>query len=324
MSTQSAIHVDSLTKKFGEKTAVDNISLDVKHGEIYGFLGPNGAGKSTTIKMLVTLIAPSEGDATILGSSVVQDPTAVRLKIGVALQEAALDKQQTGIEFLRLQARLYGLRGSVVEQRLQELQSLIDIGEALYKPIGGYSGGMKRRLDLAAALVHNPDILFLDEPTTGLDPVSRTRVWEEVQRLNKELGMTIFLTTQYLEEADQLADRVGIISSGKIVAEGTPRELKQRVGTDLIIVRLKKEIEGVTQKLAKVKGISKAEGHGKEITLSAADSSKAVSNVVVELQKAGAVIDELTLRTPTLDDVFLEVTGNRLRDDENKAEGSES
>lgn len=209
--TEFAIKAKKLTKTFGDKKAVQGVSFDIKQGEIYGFLGPNGAGKSTTIRMLVTLVQPTSGDAWIAGKSVTHDENAVRLRIGVALQDAALDESQKGLEFLRLQAQLYGLRGKDVEQRLSELTKLVDIGEALNKPIKTYSGGMKRRLDLAAALVHNPDVLFLDEPTTGLDPVSRARVWEEIRRLNKELGMTIFLTTQYLEEADQLCDRIGVL-----------------------------------------------------------------------------------------------------------------
>src|SRR5207302_6109028 len=207
-------------------------------GEIYGFLGPNGAGKSTTVRMLCTLLAPTAGRAVVAGYDVATEPGHVRLRSGVALQEAALDPKQTGEELLRLQGRLYGLSRGEIEQRLAELTELVDIGDALRRPISTYSGGMRRRLDLAAALVHNPDVLFLDEPTTGLDPASRMRVWEEVRRLNAELGMTIFLTTQYLEEADELAHRVGIINAGRIVAEGTPPDLKRSVGNDLIVARI--------------------------------------------------------------------------------------
>ena len=217
MATHYAITASKLTKSFGGKKAVSNVSIKIKQGEIYGFLGPNGAGKSTTIKMLVTLLEPTSGSVKILGNDSVKDADQVRLDIGVALQEAALDLSQKGVEFLKMQARLYGIRGKAVNERVEELKSLVDIGDAINQPIKSYSGGMKRRLDLAAALIHNPKILFLDEPTTGLDPVSRAKVWQEVRRLNKELGMTIFLTTQYLEEADQLADRIGIINAGKII-----------------------------------------------------------------------------------------------------------
>jgi ABC-2 type transport system ATP-binding protein len=224
----SSIVTEGLVRQFNGLTAVDHVDMEIKPGEIYGFLGPNGAGKSTTVRMLCTLLAPTGGRAVVAGYDVAAEPGQVRLRIGAALQEVALDPKQTGAELLRLQGLLYGLPKSALTARVAELGRLIDLTDALDRPVGTYSGGMKRRLDLLAALVHNPEVLFLDEPTTGLDPVSRVRVWDEVRRLNIELGMTIFLTTQYLEEADVLADRVGIINSGRIVAEGTPDELKRR------------------------------------------------------------------------------------------------
>jgi len=211
-SSEPAINAEGLVRRFNGTTAVENLDLEIPKGEIYGFLGPNGAGKSTTVRVLCTLITPSAGRAVVAGHDVGDEPESVRLRIGVALQEAALDPKQTGVQLLRLQGRLYGLTSSEIDRRLYDLARLIDIGDALERPIGTYSGGMKRRLDVAAALVHDPEVLFLDEPTTGLDPVSRARMWEEVRRLNRELEMTIFLTTQYLEEADALADRVGIIN----------------------------------------------------------------------------------------------------------------
>ncbi|HEX8919036.1 MAG TPA: ATP-binding cassette domain-containing protein, partial [Chloroflexota bacterium] len=197
-----AIRTEALVRRFGDKSAVDEVDLAIPRGEIYGFLGPNGAGKSTIVRVLCTLLSPSSGRAIVAGYDAATEPEKVRLRIGVALQEAALDPKQTGIQLLRLQGRLYGLSQTEIDRRLQVLADLVDIGDALGRPISTYSGGMKRRLDLAAALVHNPEILFLDEPTTGLDPVSRVRMWHEVRWLNQELGMTIFLTTQYLEEAD--------------------------------------------------------------------------------------------------------------------------
>ena len=218
----SAISVDGLVRRFDGVTAVDHVDLDVQRREIYGFLGPNGAGKSTMVRILCTLLTPSEGRAVVAGYDVATEPGAVRLRIGVALQEAALDPKQTGLELLRLQGRLYGLSRTDIDRRVEDLAQLVDIGAAMTRPIRTYSGGMRRRLDLAAALVHGPQVLFLDEPTTGLDPVSRARMWQEVRRLNREQDMTIFLTTQYLEEADELADRVGIIDGGRLVAEGTP------------------------------------------------------------------------------------------------------
>ena len=233
--TEPEIQAQGLKRSFGTTLAVDGVDLSVARGEIYGFLGPNGAGKSTVTRVLCTLISPTGGSARVAGYDVATQADQVRLRIGVALQEAALDPKQTGLEMLRLQGRFYGLSKGDTERRLADLRELIDIGSALEDRVATYSGGMKRRLDLALALVHNPRVLFLDEPTTGLDPTSRARVWDEVRRLNTELGMTVFLTTQYLEEADELADRVGIIDHGRIVAEGTPDELKRSIGTDLVI-----------------------------------------------------------------------------------------
>lgn len=310
-----AIEAKNLSKAFGKKKAVDNISLSIKKGEIYGFLGPNGAGKSTTIRMLVTLSEPSGGDAFINDKSVKHEEGAVRLSIGVALQDAALDESQKGVEFLRLQANLYGLRGDDVNKRIKELTSLVDIGEALNKPIKTYSGGMKRRLDLAAALVHNPEILFLDEPTTGLDPISRNRVWEEIRRLNKELGMTIFLTTQYLEEADQLCDRIGIIADGKLQAEGTPSELKKLVGNDIVTVKISNPKKSMYDELNNIKNIKKIDNVGDLYTLHMAHASKHVSDLVMVLNNHSSGIEELNIRTPSLDDVFLKVTGSHLKEE---------
>ena len=309
-----AIRADRLVRRFGELTAVDGVDLEIPRGEIYGFLGPNGAGKSTTVRVLCTLLSPSGGQAVVAGYDVATQPDRVRLRIGVALQEAALDPKQTGIELLRLQGRLYGLSRSEINQRLVELARLIDIGDALRRPIGTYSGGMKRRLDLAAALVHNPEVLFLDEPTTGLDPVSRARMWEEVRRLNRELDMTIFLTTQYLEEADELADRVGIINDGRLVAEGSPAELKRRVGEDVIVARLDGWAEPARSAVERLAGIHSVDTRGDEIVVTATDGAATIGAVAVALNGV-APVRHLTLRTPTLDDVFLELTGNHIQID---------
>jgi ABC-2 type transport system ATP-binding protein len=308
----AAIRARTLARDFGDHHAVDGVDLEIGRGEVYGFLGPNGAGKSTTVRMLCTLLAPTGGEAAVAGFDVVRQPGQVRLHIGVALQEAALDPRQTGRELLRLQGRLYGLSNRDASRRTEQLAELIDIGDAIDRRIAEYSGGMKRRLDLAAALVHNPDVLFLDEPTTGLDPVSRAAVWQEVERLNRDLGMTIFLTTQYLEEADVLADRVGIIDEGRIVAEGTPSELKRRVGNDLVIVTLGRDAVDVRGTLKGLPDVVDVEIHGNEVVVSSENGSAAVSDIVVALRDAGAEVKELTLRSPTLDDVFLELTGSRL------------
>jgi ABC-2 type transport system ATP-binding protein len=217
--------IKTFTGRSGTVEAVRGVDLDVHHGEIFGFLGPNGAGKSTTVRMLTTLTGITGGSATVAGVDVGSDPDGVRRKIGVALQEAGLDPRQTGREILVLQARLFGLSRAEAGKRAEELLQLVDLADAADRLTKGYSGGMKRRLDLASALVHRPDVLFLDEPTTGLDPASRVVVWDEVRRIN-ELGTTVFLTTQYLEEADQLCGRLAIIDDGKIVTAGTPAELK--------------------------------------------------------------------------------------------------
>ena len=310
-----AIEAEDLQRSFGDNEAVAGVDLAVQEGEIYGFLGPNGAGKSTMVRMLCTLLSLSGGRASVAGFDVQRQAEEVRFRIGVALQDAALDPKQTGREILRLQARLYGLRRDEIDQRVDDLIAMVDIGDALDDRIGTYSGGMKRRLDLAAALVHNPQLLFLDEPTTGLDPVSRARVWEEVRRLNDELGVTIFLTTQYLEEADVLADRVGIIVKGKLAAEGSPEELKRRIGSDVIVVRVDGDVEKARAAVESVDGVSSTDVHDDEITISVEEGSSLVSPVAVALDGCDVKVRDLTLRSPSLDDVFLELTGDRFRSD---------
>ncbi|ANC31846.1 ATP-binding cassette domain-containing protein [Isoptericola dokdonensis] len=319
---QAAIVTHGVGRTFGDKVAVDDVDLTVETGEVYGFLGPNGAGKSTLTRMLCTLLAPTSGRATVAGHDVVRRPTDVRLDIGVALQDAALDEKQTGVEMLRLQGRFYGLTARETDRRLAELRELIDIGDALDQRVSTYSGGMKRRLDLALALVHNPRVLFLDEPTTGLDPLSRSAVWSEVRRLNTELGMTVFLTTQYLEEADALADRVGIINRGAIVAEGTPADLKRSIGTDVLVVDVGDQVEQARSALARLDaaaGIGGVETDGRTIMVSVEHGTRAVSPIALALDREGIAVRELALRRPTLDDVFFRVTGQRIQDDEGPA-----
>jgi ABC-2 type transport system ATP-binding protein len=311
----AAIRAEGLRRAFNGNTAVEHLDLEIQEGEIYGFLGPNGAGKSTTVRMLCTLLAPTGGRAVVAGFDVASDPGSVRLRIGAALQDVSLDPKQTGAELLRLQGSLYGLSKRVVKQRVEQLAELIDLGDALDRRIETYSGGMQRRLDLAAALVHNPDVLFLDEPTTGLDPVSRLRVWAEVRRLNEELGMTIFLTTQYLEEADSLADRVGIIDHGQIVAEGTPEDLKRTVGTDVIVARVDGDASLAATSVANVDGVRGAEAHGNELVVATDNGSATISPVALALASCGVQVRDLTLRTPTLDDVFLDLTGSHIEGD---------
>ncbi|MBI5104938.1 MAG: ATP-binding cassette domain-containing protein [Solirubrobacterales bacterium] len=225
LDRHAAVEAQGLVKHYPGVEAVRGVDLRVQAGEVFGFLGPNGAGKSTTVRMLTTLLSITEGSARVAGHDVARDPDAVRRAIGVALQEAGLDPRQTGRELLELQARLFGMSAQTAAGRARELLALVELEDAADRRIKGYSGGMKRRLDLASALVHEPEVLFLDEPTTGLDPASRLTVWDEVRRVN-DRGTTVFLTTQYLEEADQLCDRLAIIAGGRIVREGTPARLK--------------------------------------------------------------------------------------------------
>jgi ABC-2 type transport system ATP-binding protein len=308
----NAIHTDGLVRDFEGVRAVNGVDLHIPAGEIYGFLGPNGAGKSTTVRILCTLLTPTGGRALVAGYDVATQPGHVRLRIGAALQEAALDDKQTGAELLHLQGRLYGLSRRDVNRRMAELTELLDLGDFINRLIGTYSGGMKRRLDLGAALIHNPEIVFLDEPTTGLDPVSRAQVWSEVRRLNQQLGMTIFLTTQYLEEADELAHRVGIIDAGKIVAEGTPDDLKRSVGSDVIVARVDGEAATVLEVVESVPGVTSVEAHGNELFIATGNGSASISPVAVALASTELAVRELTLRTPTLDDVFLDLTGTHI------------
>jgi len=307
-----AVRADALVRYYNGNRAVDHVDLRIPAGEIYGFLGPNGAGKSTTVRILCTLLAPTGGRALVAGYDVASQPGQVRLRIGVALQEAALDPRQTGYELLCLQGRLYGLSGKALARRLTELGELIELGDALDRQVRTYSGGMQRRLDLAAALVHNPQVLFLDEPTTGLDPASRARAWSEIRRLNEQLGTTIFLTTQYLEEADELAHRVGIIDHGRIVAEGTPADLKRSVGTDVIVARVAGDARAARLQVEAVPGVLSVEAHGDELVIATADGAGAISPVAVALASSKMTVRDLTLRTPTLDDVFLELTGTHI------------
>lgn len=318
-----AIETRQLVRQYGSLRAVDGVDLAVRKGEIYGFLGPNGAGKTTVIRVLVTLLAPTSGSIMVAGHDVVRQPDLVRSRIGVALQDAALDNKQTGRELLRLQGLLYGLGRKETDRRIGELADLVDIGDAMKRQIGTYSGGMKRRLDLAAALIHRPEVLFLDEPTTGLDPISRSRIWDEVREINGGMGVTVFLTTQYLEEADALAERVGIINHGQLAAQGSPSELKRDRGADLIVARIDGDAAVATEALSSIPSVAAIETHGNEITVSVTNGAALISAVALRLNEQGLTVQELTLRTPTLDDVFLHVTGVRFSTEGTEEEAPE-
>src|SRR5579859_2458200 len=292
-----AVLARGLVRRFGSFPAVDGVDLSIRRGEIFGFLGPNGAGKSTAVRVLCTLLRPHSGVAFVAGLDVARHPQAVRLRIGVALQETALDDRQTGRELLTMQGRLYGMTAAQVRDRMTAVLDLVDIGGAIDRRIGTYSGGIKRRLDLAAALVHRPEVLFLDEPTTGLDPLSRASVWAEIRRLNSELGMTIFLTTQYLDEADALADRVGIIDQGRVVAEGTPEELKRSVGEDLIVAEVEGHDPTVLANLRMLAGVDGVSKDNERIVLRTQNGPAELSPVAIALGSSSVKDKSLTLRT---------------------------
>ena len=308
-----AIEAEGLVREFKKgPRAVDGIDLQVAPGEIYGFLGPNGAGKSTTVHMLTTLLPPTAGRARVAGYDIVSQGAQVRAAIGAALQEAALDPLLTGREHLRLQTALHGLAREARARKSQALLERVGLTQAADRKVGSYSGGMKRRLDLALALVHEPRILFLDEPTTGLDPQSRSALWVEVGRLAKEEGVTVFLTTQYLEEADVLADRVGIIDHGHIVAEGTPAALKAQIGRPSVeaVPADPADREAIARTLARFGDLEPGSPDG--VTVRLAEGEEALADIVRALDADGIHVSHIQLHVPSLDDVFLAKTGRSL------------
>ena len=310
---RNGIEVERLVRLFkGDIHAVDGIDLEVAPGEIYGFLGPNGAGKSTTVHMLTTLLPPTSGRAVVAGYDVVRDGPKVRKSIGAALQEAALDPLLTGREHLRLQTALHDLPRTERRARTGELLERVGLTQAADRKVKGYSGGMKRRLDLALALVHRPRILFLDEPTTGLDPQSRTALWDEVARLARSDGVTVFLTTQYLEEADVLADRVGIIDHGRIVAEGTPAQLKAEIARPTVEARPHEPSEkGAIAVVLERFGEPMPCTEG-SVAVRLEHGEEELADIVRALDAEGLRVARIHLHEPTLDDVFLAKTGRSL------------
>ena len=309
-----AIVAEGLRKEYaGGITAVAGVDLDIQEGQIFGFLGPNGAGKTTTVRMLTTLLRPTAGKATVAGFDLYRQAHDVRRAIGVALQEVGLDGMATGRELLKLQAQLFGMSSTQAARRAAELLELMGLVDAADRRTQTYSGGMKRRLDLASALVHGPRLLFLDEPTAGLDPASRQAVWSEIRRLNRELGLTVFLTTHYLEEADQLADRLAIIDLGRIVAEGTPGALKAAIGGEVVTVSVNREHRAsAAAALEQLKGLNELRPDAAGLTLFVSNGNNVVANLVRLLDAAGIPVDSLTVAAPTLDEVFLRATGSRL------------
>jgi ABC-2 type transport system ATP-binding protein len=309
--TDAAIIVEGLSKRFGSVGALDGIDFQVPTGTVLGLLGPNGAGKTTTVRILTTILHPDHGRATILGRDVLRQPHAVRSIIGLAGQYAAVDENLTGRENLRLVADLTHQPRAVIAPRASELLERFDLTKAADRPVRTYSGGMRRRLDLALALVHRPPVLFLDEPTTGLDPRGRNELWETIGALVAD-GMTLLLTTQYLEEAEKLANDIVVIDGGKIIAHGTAEELKQRLGATIVEVRL---CDPAKARRAKTRlatlGASEVLEDGQTVALTVHDGGRAAVESVRLLDAAGLVPERLTVREPTLDDVFLKLTGHR-------------
>jgi ABC-2 type transport system ATP-binding protein len=318
--SEDVIKAEGLTKVFNHNlVAVDHINFSVKHGEIFGFLGPNGAGKTTTINMLITVLKPTEGRASILGYDIAKQNNDVRNAIGVVPQEYTADEDLTGYENILLCADLYGIPRQISKKRANELLELVELTAFKDKKVQTYSGGMRRRLELACGLINRPKVLFLDEPTLGLDVQTRTATWNYVHMLKKEFGMTLFMTTHYLEEADALCDRIAIIDHGKIVVVGTPEELKESLGGDIITLAIQKDVDiaGLIKKIEHVKEVKK--GNGTYI-IKSEDGEVTAPLIIEALRREGHVVTKLSLTKPTLDEVYLQYTGKSMRDAEESRE----
>lgn len=318
--SEEIIRAEGLTKIFNKHlVAVDHVNFEVKKGEIYGFLGPNGAGKTTTINMLITILKPTEGKASVLGFDIAKQDVNVRNVIGVVPQEYTADEDLTGLENILLCSDMYGIPRSIAKERAEELLKLVELTDFKDKKVQTFSGGMRRRLELACGLINRPRVLFLDEPTLGLDVQTRTATWNYIRKLKKEYGMTLFMTTHYLEEADALCDRVAIIDHGKIVVVGQPEELKQALGGDSITLAIKEneDVSDLIRKVAHVKEVRK----DNEMYRIKAELGEITTPLIIEaLRKEGYNVTKLSLTEPTLNEVYLEYTGRSLRDTEESRE----
>ncbi|MFF4357992.1 ATP-binding cassette domain-containing protein [Streptomyces sp. NPDC001604] len=323
-----AVQARQLIKTYpGEVTALCGMDVTVEPGTVFGLLGPNGAGKSTTVKILTTLAQPDSGTATVAGHDVLRHPDRVRRAIGVVAQSSGADPVATGRENLQLQGRLYGLKGASLSSRVDELLDRFSLADAAKRPVKGYSGGMRRRLDVALGLVHRPEVLFLDEPTTGLDPEARTAMWDEIDRLAGEEGLTILLTTHYLEEADRLAERIAIVDRGRVVVEGTPDSLKGELRGDAVHLELREPVGEAGRTLLKgalgaLPGMHEVLIDGRRVSVRADDGAAAVPALLGALERAGVGVAAATVARPSLDDVYLRYAGRRYS--EADAEATES
>jgi ABC-2 type transport system ATP-binding protein len=313
------ISVQNLKKYYRDVKAVDDVSFDVQEGEIFGFLGPNGAGKTTTIKMLVTLLRPTEGTAKIADSDIVASPDNVRGQIGIVFQEPALDDRLTGKENLDFHARMYGMKRDQREKRIVEVLKIVDLEEKANVLIKNYSGGMKRRLEIARGLMHYPKILFLDEPTIGLDPQTRRSIWDYIKTLNEKEGITIFLTTHYMEEADFLCGRVGIIDKGKILVIDKPSILKSQIGKDVITIGCT-DINACSKALEGQEWVESVKIHDSSITIGTQEAEKKLPLLIQLSEKNNIEIKSIDIRKPTLEDVFLYYTGRKIREQDGSGE----
>jgi ABC-2 type transport system ATP-binding protein len=315
-----AIHVDGLRKRYDEVQALDGVSFAVREGEVFALLGPNGAGKSTTVRVLVTLTRPDEGTASVAGHDVRREQNAVRRAIGYVPQDSGVDQFGTGRENLMLQGRVQGMSGTNLRRRADELLELVGIAHAADRIVRTYSGGMRRRLDIALGLVHRPRVLFLDEPTTGLDPEARVAMWEEVQRLADAEALTILLTTHYLEEADQLADRLAIVSQGKVVVEGTPAELKHRLQGDAVHVELEHGAVEEAQAVLETAGARPEQVlEGRTVVARVDNGGRALPGILSALEGAGIAVASVSVSRPSLDDVYLHFTGRDFESEDRAA-----
>ncbi len=315
-----AIVAENLTKAFGSFVAVDHISFKVRRNEIFGFLGPNGAGKSTTINMLTTLLKPTEGTAKVNGFDIVKEPAKVRQSIGVVPQEYTADEDLTGWENVLMVGDLYGLPRSFTKQRAKELLEMVELTAAANKKVENYSGGMRRRLEIAMGLINQPSVLFLDEPTLGLDVQTRAAIWSYINKLREEYGMTIMVTTHYLEEADAYCDRIAIIDHGKILKIGTPRELKEGLGGDVVTLTVSGSVDVAKKAIAELLAIEADDVDPTTIRFKVADASTAVPKLLEVLSGRGIKISRLSITEPTMDEVYMEYTGRSLRDEEVSSE----
>ncbi len=313
-----SIETKSLTKSFGDVTAVNDISFSVKKGEIFGFLGPNGAGKSTTIMILTTLLKPTSGQALISGFDVMTNAKQVRQTIGYVQQETTVDEYLTGRENLLLQAKLNHIPKNEVDKRIDEVLELIELSEKQDKSVGTYSGGMRKRLDIAGGLLHRPKVLFLDEPTVGLDIQTRRKIWKYIKKIHDEFDMTIFLTTHYMEEADQLCDRIGIIDGGKIQVIDSPKNMKKAMGNEVISIILEEgeNRDSFLSELKKIEFVNKINKDGSKLTLFASNGTEVIPKIFQISSKLNIKITSISLTQPTLDDVFISYTGHEIRDDD--------